>query len=44
MPSATSEPTPLPIVAVSASADDGNVPANAIDGDLDTRWSALGDG
>ncbi|NLG84270.1 MAG: hypothetical protein GX493_06620, partial [Firmicutes bacterium] len=44
MPSATNEPTPLPIVAVSASADDGNVPANAIDGDLDTRWSALGDG
>src|SRR5262249_47425418 len=31
-------------VTVSASADDGNVPANAIDGNLATRWSAQGDG
>jgi hypothetical protein len=30
--------------AVSASADDGNVAANAVDGRLDTRWSAFGDG
>jgi hypothetical protein len=29
---------------VSASADDGNVPANTVDGNLSTRWSALGDG
>ncbi|WP_107485298.1 discoidin domain-containing protein [Streptomyces sp. MP131-18] len=36
--------TPLPITAVTASSDDGNVPANAVDGDLSTRWSAEGDG
>jgi hypothetical protein len=30
--------------AVLASADDGNVPANAVDGSLATRWSAQGDG
>jgi len=29
---------------VTASADDGNVPANVLDGDLGTRWSANGDG
>lgn len=29
---------------VSASADDGNVPANVLDNDLNTRWSANGDG
>ncbi|HEY8919813.1 MAG TPA: chondroitinase-B domain-containing protein [Chitinophaga sp.] len=29
---------------VTASADDGNVPANVLDGDLNTRWSANGDG
>ncbi|TNJ62313.1 DNRLRE domain-containing protein [Paenibacillus hemerocallicola] len=34
----------LPVSAVTASGDDGNVPANTIDDDLDTRWSALGDG
>ncbi|WP_238403427.1 DUF7594 domain-containing protein [Paenibacillus mesophilus] len=34
----------LPIAHVTASGDDGNVPANTIDDDLDTRWSALGDG
>ncbi|MFE5319205.1 DNRLRE domain-containing protein [Paenibacillus sp. NPDC056579] len=34
----------LPIVAVTASGDDGNVPSNTIDDDLGTRWSALGDG
>ena len=33
----------LPVVAVSASAHDGNVPANAIDGNFGTRWSAEGD-
>ncbi|GAA4844639.1 hypothetical protein GCM10023310_23210 [Paenibacillus vulneris] len=29
--------------AVTASADDGNVPANTVDGNLATRWSASGD-
>ncbi|SMD09648.1 chondroitinase-B domain-containing protein [Kibdelosporangium aridum] len=36
--------SPLPIKAVVASADDGNVPANTLDNNLDTRWSAEGDG
>lgn len=31
-------------VAVSASADDGNGPANTLDNNLGTRWSANGDG
>src|SRR5262249_45465985 len=35
--------TPLAVVSVSASADDGNVPANTVDGSLSTRWSASGD-
>jgi hypothetical protein len=30
--------------AVVASGDDGNVAANVLDGDLNTRWSASGDG
>jgi len=34
----------LPVAAVTASSNDGNVPANAIDGNLATRWSASGDG
>lgn len=34
----------LPIMNVAASSDDGNVPANTIDNDLNTRWSADGDG
>ncbi|WP_158606881.1 DUF7594 domain-containing protein [Paenibacillus ginsengarvi] len=34
----------LSIMGVTASSDDGNVPANTIDDDLTTRWSALGDG
>lgn len=29
---------------VTASKDDGNVPANVLDNDLNTRWSASGDG
>ncbi|MDR6879294.1 hypothetical protein J2X61_001041 [Bacillus sp. 3255] len=29
---------------VTASSDDGNVPANVVDGDMGTRWSASGDG
>lgn len=32
------------IIAVSASKDDGNVPANVKDGDINTRWSAEGAG
>ena len=39
----TAPPT-LPVVAVVASANDGNVPQNTIDGSLATRWSAQGDG
>ncbi|PIB34033.1 hypothetical protein BFP72_00600 [Reichenbachiella sp. 5M10] len=34
----------LSISNVSASEDDGNVPANTLDGDLGTRWSANGSG
>lgn len=34
----------VPGTMVSASDDDGNVPANAVDGNMTTRWSALGDG
>jgi hypothetical protein len=44
---ATSGPpveTRLAVAGVSASADDGNVPANTLDGNLGTRWSANGDG
>lgn len=33
----------LPVVSATASSHDGNVPANAIDGNLSTRWSAEGD-
>lgn len=36
--------TGLPVIQVTASADDGNVPANTIDDNLGTRWSAEGDG
>lgn len=35
---------PEPEGRVVASAHDGNVPENTIDGDFDTRWSAEGDG
>src|SRR5262245_59417935 len=34
----------LSVKSVSASADDGNVPVNVLDGSFATRWSALGDG
>ncbi len=44
-PVASAEPGgPLEVTGVTASADDGNVPANTLDGDLSTRWSAEGDG
>ncbi|MDF2454396.1 MAG: chiA1 3 [Cytophagaceae bacterium] len=36
-------PTPL-CLPVSASADDGNIPANVLDNNTATRWSANGDG
>jgi hypothetical protein len=35
---------PLVVTAVKASADDGNVPANVLDGNLSTRWSCNGVG
>jgi rhamnogalacturonyl hydrolase YesR len=34
----------LNVTGVTASANDGNLPANTIDGDFGTRWSALGIG
>src|SRR5207302_1139831 len=34
----------LEIAAASASGDDGNPAAKAVDGDLSTHWSAAGDG
>ena len=37
-------PAALEVVEVTASAHDGNVPQNTLDGNLGTRWSALGDG
>jgi hypothetical protein len=52
-PTATPTPRPLPpgitpvtplAGAVTASTHDGNVPGNTVDGSLDTRWSAQGDG
>jgi hypothetical protein len=53
-PSATSTATPTTVppyvevtpgaTAVTASTNDGNVPANAVDGNLGTRWSGSGDG
>ncbi|MFE0802668.1 chondroitinase-B domain-containing protein [Streptomyces sp. NPDC058834] len=36
--------SPVQVVGVSASPDDGNVPANTLDDDLSTRWSSEGDG
>ncbi|ATB27089.1 chondroitinase-B domain-containing protein [Melittangium boletus] len=34
----------LSAAAVTASSDDGNIPAHTVDGDVSTRWSAKGDG
>src|SRR6266567_2003964 len=34
----------LPIVSVTASGNDGNLPANVLDNNLNTRWSNLGVG
>jgi hypothetical protein len=49
-PAATPTPTPalaeIPLAAsaVTASTNDGNVPANTIDNNLSTRWAGYGDG
>ncbi len=37
-------PVRLETVKITASGDDGNLPANVMDNDLNTRWSANGDG
>jgi hypothetical protein len=44
LPVASAAGSPLQVTGVSASGDDGNVPANTLDADLNTRWSAEGDG
>jgi poly(beta-D-mannuronate) lyase len=44
LPLASAAGAPVPVTGVTASADDGNVPANTLDNDLSTRWSAEGDG
>src|SRR5688572_20779282 len=41
---ATAAKVSIPASAVTASAHDGNLPANTVDGNLATRWSASGDG
>jgi hypothetical protein len=43
-PSPTAYATPVTPTSVTASTNDGNVPANATDGNLSTRWSGYGDG
>jgi poly(beta-D-mannuronate) lyase len=43
-PGGTTAKFAIPGSSVIASGDDGNVPANTVDGDLGTRWSASGDG
>ena len=40
----TGEDVALPIASISASSHDGNAPANVLDGDPATRWSARGQG
>ena len=48
VPASTPPPTvseeQLPVSTVCASANDGNLPANTLDGSLATRWSAQGNG
>ncbi len=41
---ASAQAVQLAVVGVTATANDGNVPANTLDGKLSTRWSAEGDG
>jgi F5/8 type C domain-containing protein len=43
-PGSVSSCQPLPVAAVTAIGDDGNVPANTLDGNFGTRWSNLGIG
>jgi hypothetical protein len=43
LPTGGTDPNPG-CVPAAASSDDGNVPANVLDNDLNTRWSATGDG
>lgn len=43
-PPPTSQGTGYTATNITASSDDGNVPANVADGDLNTRWSANGIG
>ncbi len=43
-PQSTPAKLTVPGGSVTASADDGNVPTNTVDGSLATRWSANGDG
>jgi hypothetical protein len=43
-PQQTQCSTNLPIGAVTASGNDGNVPSNVLDNNLNTRWSSLGVG
>jgi hypothetical protein len=44
LPAAVRADVEIVPAAVSASTHDGNTPANAVDGNLATRWSANGDG
>ncbi|MEV0226009.1 chondroitinase-B domain-containing protein [Streptomyces sp. NPDC050704] len=43
-PTDPGEDSPVQIAGVTASPDDGNVPANTLDNNLSTRWSSQGDG
>jgi hypothetical protein len=42
-PQVSSKPAKVRGITVTASHDDGNLPKNVLDGDLDTRWSASGE-
>jgi hypothetical protein len=42
--SVTNPAVPVPVASVVASGNDGNIPANTLDQNLATRWSAYGDG
>lgn len=43
-PNPDPDPTPVPCEGPIAKSDDGNGPANTVDNNLGTRWSANGDG
>lgn len=40
--SVVEQPSPLDVCSATASDNDGNLPINAVDGKMGTRWSALG--